>query len=441
MKNTKEKVIPMQTETMPVKVTPFDHQKRAFAFTCDNFGVYTGNIKSPGTALLMEMGCGKSLVGIAIAGCLNQYSKAKRVLIVAPLSILGVWEEEFAKFADFPYELVVLKGTGVKKAEALNHFETDTMQVAVVNYESAWRILDALLAWKPDLIIADEAHKLKDGTSRQSKGMHKLGDAAKYKLLLTGTLISNRELDVYSQYRFADSSIFGKNFILFRNHYFEMGGYECHTPIFRESRRTEFLQNIHSIAFRVTKAECLDLPSITEEVRTVELEPAAMRIYKDLEKESFAELSETSEVSAANILTKLLRLSQLCGGHLTDDAGNHTVVSKAKLEATEDILDSVLAEGKKLVIMARFVAELDDIQTLLEKKHIGYAVVRGGVKDRQSEIDRFQNDDDCKVFVGQIAAAGLGITLTAASTMLFYSMDYSMSNFEQAKARIHRPCL
>lgn len=74
----------------------------------------------------------------------------------------------------------------------------------------------------------------------------------------------------------------------------------------------------------------------------------------------------------------------------------------------------------------------------MEKKDIGYAVVRGGVKERAEEIRRFQEDSDCKVFIGQIAAAGLGITLTAASSMVFYSMDYSMSNFEQAKARIHR---
>ena len=72
------------------------------------------------------------------------------------------------------------------------------------------------------------------------------------------------------------------------------------------------------------------------------------------------------------------------------------------------------------------------------QKQIGYASVRGGISDRAEEIRRFQEDADCRVFVGQIAAAGLGITLTAASTMVFYSLDYSMSNFEQAKARIHR---
>lgn len=97
----------------------------------------------------------------------------------------------------------------------------------------------------------------------------------------------------------------------------------------------------------------------------------------------------------------------------------------------------MMAENKKLVIMARFVPEMNDLQEMLEKKGIGYAAVRGGVKDRAEEIRRFQEDSDCMVLIGQIAAAGLGITLTAASMMVFYS-DYSMSNFEQAKARIHR---
>lgn len=88
--------------------------------------------------------------------------------------------------------------------------------------------------------------------------------------------------------------------------------------------------------------------------------------------------------------------------------------------------------------MARFVPEPDDIEIMLKKKKIGYSVIRGGVKDRDKQIHRFQYDADCMVFVGNIAAAGIGITLTAASTMIFYSLDYSMSNFKQAKARIHR---
>ena len=199
----------------------------------------------------------------------------------------------------------------------------------------------------------------------------------------------------------------------------------------------DFLRKLHSIAFRVTKAECLDLPAITEEVRTVELEKDAAKLYESIESDSYAEMDD-SEVTTANILTRMLRLSQITGGHLTDDDSVVNTVSHAKLDALSDIIDTAIAEDKKLVIMARFVPELDDIQELLEKKKIGYAIVRGGVKDRDNEIHRFQYDTKCRVFVGQIAAAGLGITLTAASTMIFYSLDYSMSNFEQAKARIHR---
>ncbi len=197
------------------------------------------------------------------------------------------------------------------------------------------------------------------------------------------------------------------------------------------------MKKLHSVAFRVTKEECLDLPEKIEEVRYVDLEPKAMKLYSSLEEQQVSELGE-GEVTSVNMLTKVLRLSQLAGGHLPDQEGHVKAVSTAKLEALEDIVDTALAEDKKLVVMARFIPELDDIAEMLERKKISFAMVRGGVKDRAEEIRSFQEDPECKVFIGQIAAAGLGITLTAASTMVFYSLDYSMSNFEQAKARIHR---
>ena len=85
------------------------------------------------------------------------------------------------------------------------------------------------------MIIADEGHKLKEGRTAQSKGMHKLGDKARYRLLLTGTPVANKELDIFSQYRFVNPDIFGKSFIPFRNRYFYMGGYEQHEAIFKKS--------------------------------------------------------------------------------------------------------------------------------------------------------------------------------------------------------------
>ena len=422
---------------MPVKVRPYAHQQAGYDFACRIFGLYDGRIRSHGVAFLMEMGTGKTLTSIGVVGALYQFGLVNRILVACPLSITGVWEEEFHAFADYPVKITVLKGTSEKKRQQIDRIPSEGLQVLVVNYESAWRLEEELLKFDADLIIADEGHKLKDNRSRQSRGMQHLGDKARYKLLLTGTVITNREIDVFSQYRFLDSRIFGTSFYAFRNRYFDMTGYGNHIPVFRQSMAEDFLKRMHCIAYRVTKEECLDLPEVREEVRKVELEPKAMRMYEELQEDCYTEL-KGSEVTAANVLTKLLRLSQLTGGHLTDDERHVRPVSSAKLDALSDIIDAAVSDGQKIVVMARFVAEMYDIEAMLTKKGIGYSVVRDGVKDRDEEVKRFMTDPTCQVFVGQIAAAGLGITLTAAHIMVFYSLDYSMSNFDQAKARIHR---
>ena len=396
------------------------------------------SLKSRGAALLMEMGTGKSLTAIAITGALSQAGRIRRVLVVAPLSILGVWEEEFQKFAAFPYVLAVLSGSSAKKLDTLRHMNGTALQVVVVNYESAWRLEKALTAWHPDLIIADEGHKIKTHNIAASKAMHRMGAKASYRLLLTGTVITNKAIDVFSQYKFLNPAIYGNSFYAFRNRYFDMVGYGNHTPVLKKSMEGELTEKLHRISYRATKAECLDLPETTDVIRQIELEPAALRIYRGLVKESYAELAG-GEVTATNILTRLLRLSQLTGGFLgNDETAAVEQVSAAKLSALEDILDGAMAEGKKLVIIARFIPEIRAIGKLLEKRGLGYSCITGEVKNRDEQVARFQKEPEVMAFVGQIATAGLGITLTAASTMVFYSLDYSMSNFEQTKARIHR---
>lgn len=360
------------------------------------------------------------------------------MLIVAPLSILSVWEAEFAQFAAFDYALAVLTGDSAKKTDTLRHMNGAALQVAVVNYESAWRMEQELAAWGPDLIVCDEGHKIKTHNISASKAMHRLGAKAGYRLLLTGTLITNKAIDVFSPYKFLNPTIFGTSFYAFRSRYFDMVGYGNHTPVLKRSMEAELSARLHSIAYRAAKADCLDLPETTDVVRQVELEPAARKIYRSLVKESFAELA-SGEVTAPNVLTRLLRLSQLTGGFLGNDE-NAAVqqISSAKLSAMEDILDSAVAEGQKLVIIARFLLEIRAICKELDGRGLRYACITGEVQDRAAQVAQFQNDPDVPVFVGQIATAGLGLTLTAASTMVFYSLDYSMSNYEQAKARIHR---
>lgn len=390
------------------------------------------------------MGTGKSLTAIAIAGALSQAGRIQRVLIVTPLSILGVWEQEFERFAAFPYALAVLSGPGSRKLDTLRHMTGTALQVVVVNYESAWRMEKDLQAWHPDLIIADEGHKIKTHNIAASKAMHRLGARAIYRLLLTGTVITNKAIDVFSQYKFLNPGIFGQSFYAFRSRYFDMTGYGNHTPVLKKSMEAELTEKLHSIAYRATKAECLDLPETVDVIRQIDLEPAALRIYRQLVKESYAELASGEQgapvaVTAPNILTRLLRLSQLTGGFIgNDETAVVEQVSCAKLAALEDILDGAAAESKKLVIIARFLPEIRAICKLLEKRGYGYSCITGEVKNRDEQVERFQKEREVMAFVGQIATAGLGITLTAASTMVFYSLDYSMSNFEQAKARIHR---
>ena len=424
---------------MPIRAHPYEHQQRAYAFACRSFGL-TGRNPPPsrGVALLMEMGTGKSLTTIAVAGRLWLDQRIERMLIVAPLSILGVWREEFRKFADFPYSLAVLNGSGSRKSENLRQISTDGLLVGVINYESAWRLEDEIAAWDADLIVCDEGHKIKTHNISASKCMHRLGGRARYRMLLTGTIITNKAIDIFSPYKFLNPAVFGNSFYAFRNRYFDMTGYGNHVPVLKASMAAELTRRIHSIAFRATKAECLDLPETMEIVRTVGLELEAQSLYHDMVRDSMLLLGE-GEVTATNVLTRLLRLSQLTGGFLCQDDSERPVsVSSTKLAALADIVDSAAEDGRKLVIIARFLPEIDAIRRMLDKKAIGYSVISGEIKDRDDQVRRFQTDPDVTVFVGQIATAGLGITLTAADTMVFYSLDYSMSNFEQAKARIHR---
>jgi SNF2 family DNA or RNA helicase len=206
---------------MPIRAAPYAHQREAYEFC---YRLFTEE-NAPGAALLMEMGTGKTLTTIAIAGALWLSGRIKRVLIVAPLSIVGVWREAFAKFAIFRYNLAVLSGSGAKKAEILRGMVDATLQIAVVNYESAWRLEDEIKAWRPDLVVCDEGHKIKTHSTNASKAMHRLGGLARYKMLLTGTPVTNKALDIFSQYKFLNDQIFGKSFYSFRNRYFDMVGY------------------------------------------------------------------------------------------------------------------------------------------------------------------------------------------------------------------------
>src|SRR5690606_25241730 len=292
-----------------------------------------------------------------------------------------------------------------------------------------------------DMIICDESQRIKTPGAKQSKALHRLGKLAKYRLILTGTPVTQSPLDFFSQYKFLEPSIFGDSYYAFKARYAieQPIGNTGGKKVIGYRNVAELVKKAHSVAIRVTKAEALDLPEQIDQVLYATLEPPAMKLYNQMTRESFAELSEEKVITATNVLAKLLRLSQMVGGFV-GEGGEVQQVSKAKMSLLEEVLDDLLTAGKNVVIFARLLPEIRAILADLERRPIDYAWITGEVSqsERGQAVERFQTDDNCRVFVAQLQTAGLGITLTAADTAIFYSLDYSYANYEQCRARIHR---
>lgn len=402
-----------------------------------------------GFGLLFEMGCGKTLTAIAIAGAGYQMGKVERLLIVAPTSVVAVWPKELQEYAKFKYTCKTLLGEKkqrIKQIDDLLKFPFKALKVAVINYESTWRpeILEKLKEFDADMVIADESQRIKTYDAAQSKAMHELGDQARYKLILSGTPVQTAAIDIWSQYRFLDKTVFGDNFFKFRGRYAIMGGYG-NKKIVGYKDLEGLIKKEHGIAFRVTKDEALDLPEQTFETRKIQFNQKEKNLYERIKKDSYAELDGGGHITATTVLTRLLRLQQLAGGFLVqDDAQKPQLVSRAKLDALADIIeDYVIGSGKKLVIFARFIAEVKAIMELADKvlpKELKQVAIYGDIKkeDRGDIVKQFQEDPKTVLFIGQIDTAGTGITLTAADTCVYYSKNFNYATYSQSLSRIHR---
>lgn len=402
-----------------------------------------------GFGLLFEMGCGKTLTAIAIAGAGYQMGKVERLLIVAPTSVVAVWPKELQEYAKFKYTCKTLLGEKkqrIKQIDDLLKFPFKALKVAVINYESTWRpeILEKLKEFDADMVIADESQRIKTYDAAQSKAMHELGDQARYKLILSGTPVQTAAIDIWSQYRFLDKTVFGDNFFKFRGRYAIMGGYG-NKKIVGYKDLEGLIKKEHSIAFRVTKDEALDLPEQTFETRKIQFNQKEKNLYERIKKDSYAELDGGGHITATTVLTRLLRLQQLAGGFLVqDDAQKPQLVSRAKLDALADIIeDYVIGSRKKLVIFARFIAEVKAIMELADKvlpKELKQVAIYGDIKkeDRGDIVKQFQEDPKTVLFIGQIDTAGTGITLTAADTCVYYSKNFNYATYSQSLSRIHR---
>lgn len=451
----KDQARPEPAKPMPLKghIEPFAHQIKG----------YNISLMHSAAGLLHEQGCGKTITAIATAGRRYLDGEVKKLLIVAPLSVIPVWKAEFEEAADFNFVAVTLQGDKAKRQQALVDLqEVDgALQVALVNYEGYWRpgIFEMLLGWNPDMVIADESQRIKNHTAKQSKGLHKISDKAGFRMILTGTPVTATPLDFFSQYKFLDPEVFGKSYYSFRNRYAIMGGYE-NREVVGYRNKDELVRKAHSIAHRVTKEEALDLPEWIDQDLYCDLEPKARRYYNDMLKTNMAEIENEKQqrgrLVASNVLTRLLRLQQMVGGFVPRDqdedqefnaeSAEMMQVSSAKLDLLKETLGDLLHAGHEVVIFARFVPEIKAIMKLLDETKFnglgraGYRYIYGAVKqeDRGAMVDQFQNDPEIRVFIAQVQTAGLGITLHAADTAIFYSADFNYGNYDQCKARVHR---
>lgn len=402
-----------------------------------------------GFGFLFEMGCGKTLTAISVMGALYEAGRVQSCLVIAPTTVVPVWPEEMAEKADFPFLAATMLGTKRKRQKAyqdmIRTYErlgTNPLLMPCINYNEIFRegIQNLLEEFHADLIILDEGHYIKNHTAKTSKEAYALGESAHYRLLLTGTPLTNHTTDLYGEFRFVDRRVFGSNFYAFRNRYCIMGGFQ-NKKVVGEKNHDELVKRVHSAALRVTKADALDLPEETTVVRYVELSRTEREVYENLRKTGLAEL-EGGAVTAPLVITKMLRLQQVCGGFVKlDEEESPQQIGTSKLDTLEDIVRSVvLDEDQKLVVFARFLPEVHAICGMLDGLGLQYGCIYGEIpqEERGRIVSEFQRDPEVRVFVAQIQTAGLGITLHAASTAVFYSMDFSYANYAQAMARIHR---
>ena len=372
-------------------------------------------------ALFMEQGTGKTLVGLFRILDLLKGGYIEETLIVAPKSALGAWERDIELFDALDREIL--------KAG-----------ITLINYDKVWRGDKKSPYYKKwGCIILDEAHAIKNRTSRRSKFLLKIATLSDYRYILTGTPISNGQLEnIWSLYCFLDpylergypySRIFGGSYKTFQDRYCILNMY--HKP--SSYIHVKELQDIISeYSYRVKKIDCLDLPDkLPDEIIKVDL--AEKTLYKKLATESaILDL----DILAENPLSRLVKLRQLCSGHIKLDTGEIKEVKNEKLSILQELLEGY-EDDKKIVIFAEFKYSIAKIRELLKKMKIKYITLDGDQKDK-TIWRKFQSDKKIRVIVCQYQTASAGIDLFASDTIIYYEPTLRSNTLEQSRDRIHR---
>jgi len=427
------------------KTKPYAHQLKALEMSW-NKEVF---------AYFMEMGTGKSKVLLDNIAMLYDKGKIDSVLIVAPKGVYKNWydSEIPAHLADHIDRNVVLWKSLITKEQKLKYdsllkIDYTKLHVFIMNVEalSTKKGLEAarqFLNVKRALFAVDESTTIKNPGAKRTKNILQLSKMSKYRRILTGSPVTKSPLDLYTQCFFLDPYLLDfSSYYAFRNRYAEMrtanfGGRSIQI-VAGYKNLSELAETLKSFSYRILKDECLDLPPKTYMKRIIQLTPEQKRVYQQMKSMALAEL-KGKMITTVNVITQLMRLQQITCGHFKADDGSTQEIKNNRITELMDLLEEV--EGKA-IIWAHWRHDIATIVREIEKEYPGSVMTYYGdttTDDRQKAIKEIQNPESkVRFLVGTPQTAGYGITLTGASTMIYYSNGYDLEKRQQSEARIDR---
>lgn len=368
-----------------------------------------------------DMGLGKTAQ--AIIAC--EVTGANRVLVICPNTLKGHWGTEANKWAP-GWDVSTLRGNRKKKKETIEGFERGFLMANIETVRGD--LINALYAAQWDTIIVDEAHSIKNRNSKQTIGVRRLAARTERIYLLTGTPIMNRVDELWSPLhvlypkRYASFwSFVRRHTVVYRNQY---GWVVDGKPTRPEELRAE----IAPVFLRREKEEVFpDMPPKIYQKVWLDMEGEQLRIYRDIERRAMSEIDDDTTVITAGILAKLTRCKQvavspgLIGGK----------PEGVKIDALMDILHGT---DQKVLVFSQFAEAVKLVAKRLEAEDVGYVVFIGDTKekDRDGIIQRLQSDPGIQVFLTTTQAGGSGITLSAASLVVFLDKHWTPATNEQA---------
>jgi len=294
------------------------------------------------------------------------------------------------------------------------------------------------------MMAIDESTTVKTPTAKRTKTICKMRTLAKYRRILTGSPVTKSPLDLYTQCYFLDPELLGfASYYTFKNRYAVMVSRSVATHSFKQiidyQRLDELEHKLNQFSYRVLKSDCLDLPEKIYTKRYIEMTPEQKKMY--VEMKNFAlSILERETITAAGILTQMIKLHQITCGHIKTDDGKLIELKNNRLNELLNVMEEI--DGK-VIIWAVYRYDIQQIEKALSKKY-GPDSVRSfygdtDANDRQDIVTAFQDPkSDLRFFVGNPRTGGFGLTLTASHTVVYYSNSYDLEIRMQSEDRAHR---